>query len=186
MARAEEAYHVVMTTAADLGTLAGPVCYRPIGVLHSAWREAAGTPIQPAGARGVRGTVVLHPELAPALTDLDGFSHVILLYHCHRAAQASLLVTPYLDAHPHGVLATRAPARPNPIGLSVLRLLAVEGTKLILEDVDILDGTPVLDLKPFVPAFDVPDGEVRVGWLAERAAQAGTAAADRRFARDPS
>lgn len=163
-----------------------PILYRPIGVLRSPWRDAAGTPIQPAGARGARGTVVLRPDLAPALADLDGFSHLIVLYHCHRAAQASLLVIPYLDAQPHGVFATRAPARPNPIGLSVLRLVAIEGTTLTVEDVDVLDGTPVLDLKPFVPAFDLPQGEVKIGWLAERSERANGAAADRRFASDPS
>jgi len=172
-----------MTKTSDREPPVAPICYRPIGVLHSPWREATGTPIQPLGARGVRGSAVLFPEWAPALTDLDGFSHVILLYHCHRAGEPSLLVTPYLDARPHGVLATRAPARPNPIGLSVLRLVAVEGTVLTLEDVDILDGTPLLDVKPFVPAFDVPEGDVRIGWLAERAAAARAAAADGRFAR---
>ncbi len=185
LARAEEGYRIAMTIPADRSPTVGPICYRPIGVLHSPWREATGTPIQPSGARGVRGTLVLDPALAPALTDLDGFSHVILIYHCHRAGEASLLVTPYLDARPHGVLATRAPARPNPIGLSVLRLVAVEGTVLTLDDVDILDGTPVLDVKPFVPAFDVPDGEVRIGWLVDRAGEVAAAVADRRFAREP-
>ena len=162
------------------------ISYRAIGVVRSPWSESAGTPIQPPAARGVRGKVILTLQLAPALADLAGFSHIILLYHCQRAAPPSLLVTPYLDDSPHGVLATRSPARPNPIGLSVLRLLAVAGTTLEVEDVDILDGTPVLDLKPFVPAFDVPDGEVRIGWLTGRVSAAARATADRRFAKDAS
>lgn len=125
------------------------------------------------------------PYSRPPLPIWTASPTLSLIYNCHRAGTPSLLVTPYLDARPHGVLATRAPARPNPIGLSVLRLLAVEGTVLTLDDVDILDGTPVLDVKPFVPAFDVPGGEVRIGWLADRAGEAAATVADHRFAREP-
>jgi tRNA-Thr(GGU) m(6)t(6)A37 methyltransferase TsaA len=121
-------------------------------------------------------------QYAEGLKDLAGFSHLILLYHFHRAGPARLTVTPFLDDAPHGVFATRAPARPNPIGLSVVRLVGVEGLVLHLTDVDVLDQTPLIDLKPYVPAFDQPDGPVRVGWLSGRAAGAATAAADERFA----
>ena len=157
------------------------VRYRPIGVVRSPHREPRGTPIQPAGARGVRGRVELDPALEPALQDLEGFSHVILLYHCHRAGAPQLRVAPYLDEESHGLLATRAPSRPNSIGLSVVRLVAVRGPVLEVEDVDVLDGTPLLDLKPFVPAFDVPPGPVRTGWLEDRLADVESRTADDRF-----
>jgi tRNA (adenine37-N6)-methyltransferase len=155
--------------------------YRPIGHVETPHRSPAGAPIQPSGARGVRGTIRLRAGLEPALDGLEGFSHLILVYHCHRAGAARLAVTPYLDDRPRGVLATRAPARPNPIGLSVVRLVAVRADSLEVEDVDLLDGTPLLDIKPFVPAFDMPEGEVRFGWLEECLRQAVSARADERF-----
>jgi len=138
--------------------------YRPIGVIHSPFREIEGMPIQPRGAAGVRGVVELLPEFAEGLKDLEGFSHVLLIYHFHRVQEVRLVVTPFLDGEPHGVFATRAPTRPNPIGLSVVRLIGVEGNVLRVEGVDVLDGTPLLDIKPYVPEFDVYDVE-RVGWL---------------------
>ena len=154
--------------------------YRPIGVLRTPFKDIAGMPIQPAGAAGVRGTAEIDPEFAPGLQDLEGFSHIIVLYHFHRAPAPRLLVTPFMDTEPRGVFATRAPARPNPIGLSVVRLLAREGCVLHLENVDMLDGTPVLDLKPYVPAFDGGAAE-RVGWLEQAQANVHTHQADRRF-----
>ena len=154
--------------------------YRPIGVLHTPFKDIAGMPIQPAGAAGVRGTAEIDDEFAPGLQDLEGFSHIIVLYHFHRAPAPRLLVTPFMDTEPRGVFATRAPARPNPIGLSVVRLLEREGRVLHLENVDMLDGTPILDLKPYVPAFD---GDVadRVGWLERVQSNVHTHQADRRF-----
>jgi tRNA-Thr(GGU) m(6)t(6)A37 methyltransferase TsaA len=137
-------------------------------------------PIQPSGARGVQGTLELDPAYEPGLRDLEGFSHLFLIYVFHRASGVQLTVTPFLDAEPHGLFATRAPKRPNPIGLSVVRLIAVEGNRLVLEDVDMLDGTPVLDIKPYVPAFDRPV-DVRVGWLAGRDQNVGTKRSDDRF-----
>jgi tRNA (adenine37-N6)-methyltransferase len=158
-----------------------PISYQPIGVIRSPHKQPKGSPIQPSGARGVAGRAELRPELAPGLKDLAGFSHLILLYHCHRAGDAKLEVKPFLDGEAHGVFATRAPARPNPLGLSVVRLKSIEGNILHLEDVDILDGTPLLDLKPYVPDFDRPPGPVRTGWLAGKAAGAKAAKADDRF-----
>lgn len=155
--------------------------YRPIGTIHSPYQEPAGTPIQPSGARGVEGTVEVQPPYVGGLRDLEGFSHIILLYHFHRAGAVSLEVTPYLDRQPHGLFATRAPARPNPIGLSVVRLERIEGGTLYIRDVDVVDGTPLLDIKPFVPAFDV--GEVtRVGWLERHVHKLSQAQDDGRFA----
>ncbi|MBN2391563.1 MAG: tRNA (N6-threonylcarbamoyladenosine(37)-N6)-methyltransferase TrmO [Anaerolineae bacterium] len=154
--------------------------YRPIGVLHTPFTDVAGMPIQPAGAAGVRGTAEIDPEFAPGLQDLEGFSHVIVLYHLHRASAPRLLVTPFMDTEPRGVFATRAPARPNPIGLSVVRLLGREGNVLHLENVDMLDGTPILDLKPYVPTFDGGTAD-RVGWLEHVQANVNTHQADWRF-----
>jgi tRNA-Thr(GGU) m(6)t(6)A37 methyltransferase TsaA len=157
------------------------IAYRPIGVLRTPFSEAEGAPVQPSGARGEAGTAELAPELAPGLADLEGFSHLILLYHCHLAGECRLVVRPFLDRAEHGVFAVRAPARPNPIGLSVVRLVKVEGATLHLADVDMLDGTPLLDVKPYVPEFDRPAGEVRTGWLEGKGQEARTARADRRF-----
>lgn len=154
--------------------------YRPIGVLHTPFKDIAGMPIQPAGAAGARGTAEIDPEFAPGLQDLEGFSHIIVLYHFHRTPAPRLLVTPFMDTEPRGVFATRAPARPNPIGLSVVRLLARESCVLHLENVDMLDGTPILDLKPYVPAFDGGAAD-RVGWLEQAQARVYTHQADRRF-----
>lgn len=140
------------------------VKYRSIGTIHSPFKDIEGMPIQPPGATGVRGTVEVLPELSEGLRDLEGFSHIILLYHFHRVREARLVVVPFMDTEPHGVFATRAPKRPNPIGLSVVRLVGIEGNLVQIEGVDVLDGTPLLDIKPYVPAFDRPVVE-RVGWL---------------------
>lgn len=157
------------------------VTFTPIGLVRSPFARVEDMPIQPAGAREVLGTAELLPEYAPALADLAGFSHLILLYCFHRAKPYSPTVTPFLDNTPRGLFATRAPSRPNPIGLSVVELLAVEGNVLRLRGVDILDQTPLLDLKPFVPAFDAPPGEVRTGWLAQCAERTAAARSDGRF-----
>lgn len=157
------------------------IVFEPIGIVRSPFTDPKGMPIQPMGARNVEGRAELRPELAEGLRDLDGFSHVILLYHFHRAGPARLTVTPFLDDTPHGVFATRAPTRPNPVGLSVVRLEAVEGATLRLRDVDILDGTPLLDVKPYVPKFDRPEA-ANCGWLEESGDHARQRRADERFA----
>lgn len=140
--------------------------YTPIGWIHTPFPEPEGVPIQPVGARGIRGTVEIQPELVPGLRDLDGFSHIILLYHLHLSSGYALEVIPFLDDTSHGLFATRAPRRPNPIGLSVVRLVRVEGNLLHIEDVDIVDGTPLLDIKPYFAELDSPQAE-STGWLAE-------------------
>ena len=154
--------------------------YRPIGVIHSPFKETKGMPIQPAGARGVAGTVEVIPECGDGLQDLDGFSHIFLLYHFHLSQGYSLMVKPYLDDSMRGVFATRAPRRPNAIGISVVRLVGIEGCTLHIEEVDIVDSTPLLDIKPYVPEFD--SREVgRIGWLAGKTERVASAAADERF-----
>jgi len=156
------------------------VIYRPIGIIRSPYRETTGTPIQTTGAEGVGGTVELLPECAEGLKDLDGLSHIILIYHFHLSKGYSLTVEPFLDDTPRGVFATRAPRRPNAIGFSVVRLVKVEGTTLDIEDVDVIDRTPLLDIKPYVPEFDAKEAE-RIGWLTGRAERAAETGADERF-----
>jgi tRNA-Thr(GGU) m(6)t(6)A37 methyltransferase TsaA len=138
-------------------------------------------PIQPAGARGVQGAVEVFPEFCEGLADLGEFSRIILVYHFDRSEGFSLRVVPFLGDGEHGVFATRAPRRPNPIGISTVRLVAVEGCRLEIEDVDILDGTPLLDIKPYVPEFDAFPDE-RAGWLEECPGDVRFARADERFA----
>ncbi len=156
--------------------------FRPIAVMETPFSEPTGMPIQPSRGRGVRGAVLVYPEFIEGLDDLDGFSHIILLSHLHRARSFRLKVVPFLDTVERGLFATRAPSRPNPIGISVVRLLAVDGNRLEIQDVDLLDGTPILDIKPYVPPFDEPV-EVRLGWLEEARRRAGRS--DDRFATPP-
>ncbi|PTN38439.1 tRNA (N6-threonylcarbamoyladenosine(37)-N6)-methyltransferase TrmO [Desulfonatronum sp. SC1] len=136
----------------------------PIGVIHSPFKELSGMPIQPAGAAGVLGTVEISEEYQAGVKDLDGFSHLILLYHFHGSQGFNLKVVPFMDTVPRGLFATRAPKRPNPIGLSIVELDRIEGGVLHIRNVDVLDGTPLLDIKPYVPKFDAHT-QARVGWL---------------------
>jgi tRNA-Thr(GGU) m(6)t(6)A37 methyltransferase TsaA len=157
------------------------IVYRPIGVIHSPFKEPRGTPIQPPGAGGVAGSVEVFSEYAEGLKDLDGFSHIILVYHFHLAKRPSLLVKPFMDDELHGIFAVRAPSRPNPIGISVVHLVKIEANVLHVEDVDIIDGTPLLDIKPYVPEFDPPDVERR-GWLEKNVRNLPSSRDDGRFA----
>jgi tRNA-Thr(GGU) m(6)t(6)A37 methyltransferase TsaA len=138
--------------------------FNSIGVIHTPFTELSGMPIQPVGGSEQNATIELFDEYSTGLKDLDGFSHIILLYHFHRSRGYKLVVTPYVATESRGVFATRAPARPNAIGLSVVKLNKIDGNILHIQDVDILDGTPLLDIKPYVPMFDSPR-DVRTGWL---------------------
>jgi tRNA (adenine37-N6)-methyltransferase len=158
-----------------------PVHLHSIGVIRSPFHDLANMPIQPTGDLSQAGVVEIFPEYAEGLRDLEGFSHLILIYYFHKAAAARLTVTPFLDNREHGIFATRAPLRPNPIGISVVPLDRVEENRIYLHHLDMLDGTPVLDLKPFVPAFDVPQALVRTGWMEEAAWRARNVVSDRRF-----
>ena len=154
--------------------------YKPIGIIHSRFKHIKRMPIQPTGARGITGTVEVEPKYADGLQDIDGFSHIILIYHFHLSEGYSLRVKPFLDDRQRGVFSTRAPRRPNPIGMSIVRLIKVEGCTLHIEDVDIVDGTPLLDLKPYVPEFDVREVE-KTGWLFGKADKVHEAKSDERF-----
>ncbi len=140
------------------------VRYKPIGVVYSPFKKPQNVPIQAAAAKGVKGRVELSREYVCGLKDLEGFSHIFLLYHFHLSRPYSLLVKPYLDENLRGLFSTRAPSRPNSIGLSIVRLIEVEDNILHIQDLDIIDGTPLLDIKPYVPKFDQRKA-VKTGWL---------------------
>jgi tRNA-Thr(GGU) m(6)t(6)A37 methyltransferase TsaA len=142
---------------------------RPIGVVHSPFTDTSQTPIQSSTSEAI-GQIEVYPEFADGLQDLDGFSHLHLLYVFHCSSEYSLRVKPFLDNRLRGLFATRHPCRPNPIGLSVVRLIERRGNVLEVEGVDMLDGTPLLDIKPYVPDFDVRT-YVRTGWYATRSIQ---------------
>lgn len=156
------------------------ITYTPIGIIHSPFTGISNMPIQPAGAGKTRGNLELFPEYAAGLRDLDGFSHLILIYHFHRAGEGTLTVTPFLDTARRGVFATRAPTRPNPIGLSTVKLIAVDGPVITVEQIDILDGTPLLDLKPYIPEFDTV-ATTKHGWIEEARKRARSQRSDARF-----
>ena len=142
------------------------IVYKPIGVIRSEHTASEKTPIQPVYAEGCQGQVVVLPEFADGLQDLDGFSHIYLVYHLHQAGRPRLTVRPFLQDAERGVFATRAPCRPNPIGLSIVRLIRREGNILRLDGVDVLDGTPLLDIKPYIARFDRIDA-THNGWQDE-------------------
>jgi tRNA-Thr(GGU) m(6)t(6)A37 methyltransferase TsaA len=138
--------------------------FQPIGIIHSPHKSLSGMPIQPTGARGIKGIVELYQDFSEGLKDLEGFSHIFLLYFFHQTKGYNLNVIPFLDKTPRGLFATRAPRRPNAIGLSIVQLNNIEQNILHVEDLDILDGTPLLDIKPYVPKFDYRS-DTAIGWL---------------------
>ena len=154
--------------------------YKPIGIIHSPFKKPKGTPIQPAAAKGIEGKVEVFPEYAEGLKDVEGFSHIILVYHFHLSKKPSLKVKPFMDDQMRGVFATRAPSRPNPIGISIVRLIKIEENILHVQDVDIIDGTPLLDIKPYVCEFD-PKEVNKIGWLEKNVHKLPTSNDDGRF-----
>jgi len=156
------------------------VVFTPIGRIRSPFHTTVGMPIQSVGAKGVAGTVEIEPAYQAGLKDIDGFDYLILIYYLHLPGEYTLEVKPFLDEQAHGVFATRSPRRPNPIGLSIVRLVQVAAYQLHIEDVDVIDGTPLLDIKPYVPAFDDRVAE-RIGWLAKNISAVYHVSADDRF-----
>ena len=154
--------------------------FHPIGTIHSPHTALEGMPIQPSGAADVTGSVHILDDFADGLKDLEGFSHLILLYAFHASKGYNLEVTPFMDTTTRGLFATRAPRRPNPIGLSVVTLIERQGSILTIRGVDILDGTPLLDIKPFVPTFDSPE-VTATGWLETNASKSEKIRSDKRF-----
>ena len=153
---------------------------KPIGIIHTPFSKPEGMPIQPKGAAGIRGKIEIFDEYHAGLKDLDGFSHIILLNHFHRSRGFSLQVVPFMDSELRGLFATRAPKRPNPIGISVVQLDKIENGVLHIQNVDIMDRTPLLDIKPYVPEFDSPQN-IRTGWLAQAGKTVLSRKSDDRF-----
>lgn len=141
-----------------------PIELQPIGIIHTPFPDPKGMPIQPAGGAGIKATIEVFPQFWDGLLDLNGFSHIILLYYFHRSDGYKLRVVPFMDTVERGLFATRAPKRPNPIGLSVVQLDKIEDGLLHIQNIDIVDGTPLLDIKPYVPEFD-QQSDIRTGWL---------------------
>ncbi|MCX6068734.1 MAG: tRNA (N6-threonylcarbamoyladenosine(37)-N6)-methyltransferase TrmO [Chloroflexi bacterium] len=141
---------------------------KPIGVIHTPFKEAAGMPIQSSRSTAL-GEIEVFPEYVAGLESIDELSDLILIYVFHEALKSpDLMVKPFLDNHEHGIFATRFYKRPNPIGISVVRLLERSGSRLKIQQVDMLDGTPLLDIKPYVPEFDIRAVE-KLGWYGTRA-----------------
>jgi tRNA-Thr(GGU) m(6)t(6)A37 methyltransferase TsaA len=156
------------------------ITYQVIGVVRSPFTTFEGMPLQSVAAPDVHGQIEIHPSFVPGLADLETFSHLYVIAHLHRGKPGGLTVVPFLDDTRRGVFATRSPRHPNPIGVSVVRLLAVRGATLEIAGLDLLDGTPVLDIKPYVPAFDAVKAE-RTGWLEQGARRVFEVRADARF-----
>jgi tRNA-Thr(GGU) m(6)t(6)A37 methyltransferase TsaA len=155
-----------------------------IGVIRSPFKRATGTPVQPFCAAGTEGWIEVFDPYRDGLQDLDGFQRIWVLFWCHLASKPKLTVIPYQDTVAHGLFATRAPARPNPIGLSTVRLFEISGNLLHVGELDILDGTPVLDIKPYVSQYDSYPAQ-RCGWLDSERAAKGVIVADDRFEISP-
>ncbi|MBZ0256292.1 tRNA (N6-threonylcarbamoyladenosine(37)-N6)-methyltransferase TrmO [bacterium] len=152
--------------------------FDPIGVIHTPHKHSDGTPIQVGYAEQVEGEVEVFPEYQEGLNGVEKFSRIWLLYHFHCASQCRLTVKPFLDNHTHGLFATRAPARPNPIGVSAVELIEIKGNIIHVKGVDMLDGSPLLDIKPYISQFD-HFATGKEGWFENRSKQ--TAEADSRF-----
>jgi len=153
---------------------------KPIGVIHSPYNELENMPIQPKGAAETEGYVVVNESYGDGLKDLDGFSHIYLVYDFHKATRTELLVTPFMDEKERGVFATRSPLRPNHIGISIVRLVKVEGNRLIVKGVDIVDGTPLIDIKPYIEKFDRIDNSAS-GWMKSSNEEVRNKRSDTRF-----
>ncbi|MBC2711546.1 MAG: tRNA (N6-threonylcarbamoyladenosine(37)-N6)-methyltransferase TrmO [Desulfosarcina sp.] len=159
------------------------ITFSPIGTIHTPFSNLDGMPIQPSGAKDAEGTIILEPQYGEGLQDIDGFSHIILLYHFHLSKGYRLVVKPFMDTVKRGLFSTRAPRRPNPIGLSIVRLVRIDGLALHVQGVDMVNGTPLLDIKPWVPEFDVREN-ARAGWLDEKQQDSRSMKSDCRFAED--
>ncbi|MFC1887562.1 tRNA (N6-threonylcarbamoyladenosine(37)-N6)-methyltransferase TrmO [Candidatus Cloacimonadota bacterium] len=151
-----------------------------IGIIHTPFTDLKNMPIQPAGAEGIKGTIEIFEPFVPGLKDLDGFSHIILLFYFHKSTEYKMQVVPYMDTEIRGLFATRAPRRPSQIGLSVVQLDKIEGNRLLIQNVDMLDGTPLLDIKPYYPEFDL-NQSFRSGWLENRGKNVVQKRSDERF-----
>jgi tRNA (adenine37-N6)-methyltransferase len=155
--------------------------YQAIGIIHTPFTTLSSMPIQPTGAQGVKGSIEIFPQYSAGLKDLDGFTHIMLFYQFHQNQDYQLQVVPFLDTVARGVFATRAPKRPNTLGFSIIKLQSIQDNILHIENIDVLDGTPLIDIKPYVTAFDAPTEPVRMGWLEQSSKQVAQTKSDQRF-----
>ena len=156
--------------------------FKPIGIIYTPFKKLEGMPIQPAGASGVKGKIKIFPEFKDGLQDLDGFSHIILLYYLHKVKESKLKVIPFLDKKERGVFATRAPKRPNSIGLSTVKLIQIEENIIRIENVDMLNNSPLLDIKPYIPNVD-HQNVTKLGWLENKLDRFKKQTSDDRFSK---
>lgn len=156
------------------------ICYKSIGKIRTPFKKIIGMPIQSKGSIGSKGTVELKRKYVKGLLDLDKFSHIYLIYHFHKSKDFDLNVIPFLDDKPHGIFATRAPKRPNQIGISVVKLIRINDNILEIENVDMLDGTPLLDIKPYISQFDIHEIE-KNGWINNKTGYPNETRSDNRF-----
>jgi len=152
-----------------------------IGVARSEFKNLENMPIQPTGGNASKGSIEIEHKYTEGLKDLQYFSHIILIYHFHKAEQVKMIVKPFLDKDTHGVFATRTPVRPNHIGMSVVEIEKIKENIIYVKNIDVLDGTPILDIKPFVPQFDIPKTDIKLGWLTTNAKNVATRLSDDRF-----
>jgi tRNA-Thr(GGU) m(6)t(6)A37 methyltransferase TsaA len=141
-----------------------PITIQPIGIIHTPHKNIKNMPIQPIAAKGIKGKIELLPKYAAGLKDLEGFSHITLIYHFHKIEGFELEVIPFMDTEKRGIFACKAPKRPNAIGISTVKVIKIENNIIYVEEVDMLNGTPLIDIKPFYPKYDNRDN-VTIGWL---------------------
>ncbi len=153
---------------------------KPIGTIHTPFKDLQQMPIQPKGAADTQGTLVLHEAYKAGLKDLEGFSHVYILYYFHKATRTELLVTPFMDTEIRGVFSTRSPLRPSHLGMSVCEVISVLDTIITLKGIDVLDGTPLLDIKPYIPQFDRVS-DIKTGWMTKNESEVADMVSDNRF-----
>lgn len=156
------------------------IIFKPIGIIRSPFTVPIGMPIQPKAGEGISGRVEIFKAFEKGLQDLEGFSYIVLIYHLHKSKPSKLSVKPFLNEQQHGVFATRSPNRPNAIGFSIVRLREIKGNVLTIENVDILDGTPLLDIKPYIREFDSFDSGSS-GWISDKTSQLPGKKSDDRF-----
>lgn len=154
--------------------------YRQIGTIYSPFEKKEGMPIQAISANGAKGKIEINKDLEEGISDLDGFSHIFLIYSFHKSEGFDLKTKPFLSDKFLGVFATRAPKRPNAIGISVVKILSINKNIIEIENIDVLNGTPLLDIKPYIPEFDIHKVE-KIGWLENKISEIAQTKSDKRF-----
>ena len=155
-----------------------------IGKIYSEFKNLSNMPIQPTSDKATKGKIIIKEKYAEGLKDLDGFSHIIVIYFFHKVKEHKLIVKPFMDDIKRGIFATRAPVRPNPIGLSIVEIEKIEGNTIYIKNVDMLDQTPVLDIKPFICDFDLPKNNIKIGWLENKSKGVSEKKSDCRFIKE--